>query len=77
MRSAFISYHVVVGWLDMAHAVEVGLPSLGHKLHLAAAAVEVRPTTMGELGTVHARPVVEEAFRGAGVYCEKGTNDVF
>lgn len=31
------------------------------------AAVEVRPTMTGELGTVHTRHVVEEAVKGAGV----------
>ena len=67
MRLAFVSYHVAVDRLDMAHAVVVRLPFLDHTLYLTTAAIVVRPTTTGELGTVHGCHVVEEAVKGAGI----------
>jgi len=65
--SAFVDYRVAVDRLDVAHAVEVRLLFLDHELYLTTTAVVVRPTTTGELVTVHGCHVAEEAVKGVGV----------
>jgi hypothetical protein len=47
------------------------------KLILSTTSIKSRITMPGELETVHARNVVEEAVRDTDVCCEKGSEYVF